>query len=69
MIAEITGCGELALDGGLAHGRKAISRWPEVLDAAGARDREGPRPVSQWIDAAGNYMVFRRRAPLSCAAP
>ena len=59
IIAEITGCGELALDEVLTHGPKAIGRHPEVLPIR--QGRETLRvPVSsiQWVDAAGDYMCI-----------
>jgi two-component system, LytTR family, response regulator len=60
IIAEITGCGELALDELLTHGRKAIEApRPEVLPIR--QGRETIRvPVSsiEWIDAAGDYMCI-----------
>jgi len=58
IIAEITGCGELALDELLAHGRKAIEgRHPEVLPIRQGRETvRVPVAAIQWIDAAGDYM-------------
>lgn len=60
VIAEITGCGELALDEILAHGRKAIEgRWPEVLPIRQGRETVRVAVNSiQWIDAAGDYMCI-----------
>jgi two-component system LytT family response regulator len=60
VIAEITGCGELALDQILAHGRKAIEgRWPEVLPIRQGRETVRVTVSAiQWIDAAGDYMCI-----------
>jgi two-component system, LytTR family, response regulator len=60
VIAEITGCGELALDEILVHGRKAIEgRWPEVLPIRQGREtvRVAVSAI-RWIDAAGDYMCI-----------
>ncbi|HEY8053742.1 MAG: LytR/AlgR family response regulator transcription factor [Steroidobacterales bacterium] len=58
IIADITGCGELALDEILAHGRKAIAgRHPEVLPIRQGRETvRVPIAAIQWVDAAGDYM-------------
>jgi len=58
LIAEITGCGELALDELLAHGRKAVeSKHPEVLPIRQGRETvRVPIASIQWVDAAGDYM-------------
>ena len=60
IIAEITGCGELALDELLEHGRKAIGeRRPEVLPIRQGRETvRVPVASIQWIDAAGDYMCI-----------
>jgi two-component system LytT family response regulator len=60
IIAEITGCGELALDELLAHGRKAIEgRRPEVLPIRQGRETlRVPVASIEWIDAAGDYMCI-----------
>jgi len=60
IIAEITGCGELALDDLLEHGRKAIEgRRPEVLPIRQGRETvRVPVASIQWIDAAGDYMCI-----------
>ncbi len=58
LISEITGCGELALDELLTHGRKALeSKHPEVLPIRQGRETvRVPIASIQWIDAAGDYM-------------
>jgi two-component system LytT family response regulator len=60
LIAEITGCGELALEELLQHGRKALeSRHPEVLPIRQGRDVVRLAIASiEWIDAAGDYMCI-----------
>ena len=60
IIAEITGCGELALDELLEHGRKAVeSRHPEVLPIRQGRETvRVPVAAIRWIDAAGDYMCI-----------
>ena len=60
IIAEITGCGELALDELLAHGRKAIEgRRPEVLPIRQGRETvRVPVASIEWVDAAGDYMCI-----------
>ena len=60
IIAEITGCGELALDELLEHGPKAIAgRRPEVLPIRQGRETvRVPVAAIQWIDAAGDYMCI-----------
>jgi two-component system LytT family response regulator len=58
IIADITGCGELALDELLVHGRKAIEgRHPEVLPIRQGRETvRVPIASIKWVDAAGDYM-------------
>jgi len=60
IIAEITGCGELALDELLEHGRKAVeSRHPEVLPIRQGRETVRVAVAAiRWIDAAGDYMCI-----------
>jgi len=60
IIAEITGCGELALDELLEHGRKAVTgARPEVLPIRQGRETVRlPVASIQWIDAAGDYMCI-----------
>jgi len=60
IIAEITGCGELALDELLARGGKAIAGGrPEVLPIRAGRETvRVPIGSIQWIDAAGDYMCI-----------
>ncbi|MBV8496770.1 MAG: response regulator transcription factor [Gammaproteobacteria bacterium] len=60
IIAEITGCGELALDELLAHGRRALeNNHPEVLPIRAGRETvRVPVASIQWIDAAGDYMCI-----------
>jgi two-component system, LytTR family, response regulator len=60
IIAEITGCGELALDQLLTHGREAIeARRPEVLPIRQGRETvRVPVESIEWIDAAGDYMCI-----------
>jgi two-component system, LytTR family, response regulator len=60
IIAEITGCGELALDELLTHGRKAIEgQRPEVLPIRQGRETvRVPVGSIQWVDAAGDYMCI-----------
>jgi two-component system, LytTR family, response regulator len=60
IIAEITGCGELALDELLAQGRKAIdSHRPDVLPIRQGRETvRVPVASIEWIDAAGDYMCI-----------
>jgi two-component system, LytTR family, response regulator len=60
VIAEITGCGELALDELLEHGRKALGgARPEVLPIRQGRETvRVPVASIQWIDAAGDYMCI-----------
>ena len=60
IIAEITGCGELALDELLEHGREALtSSRPEVLPIRQGRETlRVPVASIQWIDAAGDYMCI-----------
>ena len=60
IIAEITGCGELALDELLERGRKAIDgRHVEVLPIRQGRETvRVPVASIEWIDAAGDYMCI-----------
>ena len=60
IIAEITGCGELALDELMAHGRKAIAApRPEVLPIRQGRETlRVPIASIEWVDAAGDYMCI-----------
>jgi two-component system LytT family response regulator len=60
IIAEITGCGELALDELLIHGPKAIGApRPEVLPIRQGRETvRVPVAAIEWIDAAGDYMCI-----------
>jgi two-component system, LytTR family, response regulator len=60
IIAEITGCGELALDDLLVHGRRAIEGLrPEVLPIRQGRETvRVPVASIEWIDAAGDYMCI-----------
>jgi two-component system, LytTR family, response regulator len=60
IIAEITGCGELALDEVLTLGSKAIGgRYPEVLPIRQGRETiRVPVASIQWVDAAGDYMCI-----------
>jgi two-component system LytT family response regulator len=60
IIAEITGCGELALDELLERGSKAIDgRHPEVLPIRQGRETvRVPVAAIQWVDAAGDYMCI-----------
>lgn len=60
IIAQITGCGELALDELLEHGHAALSgRRPEVLPIREGRETvRVPIASIQWVDAAGDYMCI-----------
>ena len=60
IIADITGCGELALDELLVRGREALAtRHPEVLPIRQGRETvRVPSASIQWIDAAGDYMCI-----------
>jgi len=60
IIAEITGCGQLALDELLEHGRKALGGGrPEVLPIRQGRETvRVPVASIQWVDAAGDYMCI-----------
>jgi two-component system, LytTR family, response regulator len=60
IIAEITGCGELALDELLAHGLKALGTpRPEMLPIRQGRETvRVPIASIQWVDAAGDYMCI-----------
>ena len=60
IIAEITGCGSLALDELLVHGRRAIEgQRPEVLPIRQGRETvRVPVASIEWVDAAGDYMCI-----------
>jgi two-component system, LytTR family, response regulator len=60
IIAEITGCGQLALDELLEHGPQALAeRRPEVLPIRQGRETvRVPVAAIEWIDAAGDYMCI-----------
>ncbi|HYL03967.1 MAG TPA: LytTR family DNA-binding domain-containing protein [Steroidobacteraceae bacterium] len=60
VIAEITGCGQLALEELLEHGTKALAgKRPEVLPIRQGRETlRVPVGSIQWIDAAGDYMCI-----------
>ena len=60
IIAEITGCGQLALDELLEHGRMALTGGrPEVLPIRQGRETvRVPVASIQWVDAAGDYMCI-----------
>ncbi|HXY77125.1 MAG TPA: LytTR family DNA-binding domain-containing protein [Steroidobacteraceae bacterium] len=60
IIADITGCGELALDELMARGRSALeNRHPEVLPIRQGRETvRVPVASIEWIDAAGDYMCI-----------
>jgi two-component system, LytTR family, response regulator len=60
IIAEITGCGELALDELLTQGPKALAgRRPEMLPIRQGRETlRVPVASIEWIDAAGDYMCI-----------
>jgi two-component system, LytTR family, response regulator len=60
IIAEITGCGELALDELLLHGRRAVEgHRPDVLPIRQGRETvRVPVAAIEWIDAAGDYMCI-----------
>jgi len=60
IIAEITGCGSLALDEVLLHGRGALEgRRPEVLPIRQGRETvRVPVASIEWVDAAGDYMCI-----------
>ncbi|HEY2275879.1 MAG TPA: response regulator transcription factor, partial [Steroidobacteraceae bacterium] len=60
IIAEITGCGQLALDELLEHGPKALGGGrPEVLPIRQGRETvRVPVASIQWVDAAGDYMCI-----------
>ncbi|HET7756334.1 MAG TPA: LytTR family DNA-binding domain-containing protein [Steroidobacteraceae bacterium] len=60
VIAEITGCGQLALEELLEHGPKALTgKRPEVLPIRQGRETvRVPVASIQWIDAAGDYMCI-----------
>jgi two-component system LytT family response regulator len=58
LISEISGCGELALDELLVHGRRALEpKHPEILPIRQGRETvRVPIATIQWVDAAGDYM-------------
>ena len=60
VIAEITGCGQLALEELLEHGPRALTgKRPEVLPIRQGRETvRVPVASIQWIDAAGDYMCI-----------
>ncbi|HXW74393.1 MAG TPA: LytTR family DNA-binding domain-containing protein [Steroidobacteraceae bacterium] len=60
IIAEITGCGSLALDELLTRGRQAVEgRRPEVLPIRQGRETvRVPVASIEWVDAAGDYMCI-----------
>lgn len=60
IIAEITGCGSLALDELLTHGRRGVEgRRPEVLPIRQGRETvRVPVTSIEWVDAAGDYMCI-----------
>ena len=60
LIAEITGCGEVALDELLESGRDALeSRQDDILPVRQGRETVRIRIASiEWIDAAGDYMCI-----------
>jgi two-component system, LytTR family, response regulator len=60
IIAEITGCGQIALDELMAHGRKALEgQRPEVLPIRQGRETvRVPVASIEWVDAAGDYMCI-----------
>jgi two-component system, LytTR family, response regulator len=60
LIAEITGCGEVALDDLLERGRAAVTRArAEILPIRQGREIvRVPIESIEWIDAAGDYMCI-----------
>ena len=60
LIAEITGCGEVALEELLEHGSAAIARpRAEILPIRQGREIvRVPIASIEWIDAAGDYMCI-----------
>jgi two-component system, LytTR family, response regulator len=60
LIAEITGCGEVALEELLEHGRAAVARHhAEILPIRQGREIvRVPMASIEWIDAAGDYMCI-----------
>jgi two-component system LytT family response regulator len=60
LIAEITGCGEVALDDLLERGRAAVTRSrAEILPIRQGREIvRVPIESIEWIDAAGDYMCI-----------
>jgi two-component system, LytTR family, response regulator len=60
LIAEITGCGEVALEELLEHGSAAVTRpHAEILPIRQGREIvRVPIASIEWIDAAGDYMCI-----------
>jgi len=60
LIAEITGCGEVALEELLERGREAVEpRHAEMLPIRQGREIvRVPMASIEWIDAAGDYMCI-----------
>jgi two-component system LytT family response regulator len=60
LIAEITGCGEVALEELLEHGSAAVARpHAEILPIRQGREIvRVPIASIEWIDAAGDYMCI-----------
>jgi two-component system LytT family response regulator len=60
LIAEITGCGEVALEELLARGREAVEpRHADMLPIRQGREIvRVPMASIEWIDAAGDYMCI-----------
>ena len=60
LIAEITGCGEVALEELLEHGSAAVPRpRAEILPIRQGREIvRVPMASIEWIDAAGDYMCI-----------
>jgi two-component system, LytTR family, response regulator len=60
LIAEITGCGKIALEELLEHGSAAVARSrPEILPIRQGREIvRVPIASIEWIDAAGDYMCI-----------
>ncbi len=59
LIAEITGCGEVALEDLLERGRAALGRRAEILPIRQGREIvRVPIESIEWIDAAGDYMCI-----------
>jgi len=60
LIAEITGCGQVALEELLEHGRAAVARsHADILPIRQGREIvRVPIASIEWIDAAGDYMCI-----------